>query len=76
MWKRPRRFAESTTRTSRRKYEAKAKMVYFGEALHRVNHCLGVCHYNTSCFDPNLPNLLDPDLAYVADDPEKIGKLR
>ncbi len=42
-------------------YDGKAKMVYFGEALQRVNNCLGVCHYNTSYFDPNLPNL--PELA-------------
>jgi aldehyde:ferredoxin oxidoreductase len=42
-------------------YEGKARMVYFGEALQRVNNCLGVCHYNTSYFDPNLPSL--PELA-------------
>ena len=38
-------------------YENKAKLVYFNEALQRVNNCMGVCHYNTSYFDPNLPNL-------------------
>ena len=42
-------------------YENKAKMVHFGEALQRLNNCLGVCHYNTSYFDPNLPDL--PELA-------------
>ncbi|MBW1771911.1 MAG: aldehyde ferredoxin oxidoreductase family protein [Deltaproteobacteria bacterium] len=42
-------------------YEGKAKMVTFSESLQRANNCLGVCHYNTAYFDPNLPSL--PDLA-------------
>jgi aldehyde:ferredoxin oxidoreductase len=42
-------------------YKGKAKMVTFGEALQRVNNCLGVCHWNTSYFDPNFPSL--PELA-------------
>ncbi len=42
-------------------YDNKAKMVTFGESLQRANNCLGVCHYNTSYFDPNLPSL--PELA-------------
>lgn len=42
-------------------YEGKAKMVTFGEGLQRTNNCLGICHWNTSYFDPNLPNI--PELA-------------
>jgi aldehyde:ferredoxin oxidoreductase len=42
-------------------YEGKAKMVAHGEALQRVNNCFGVCHYNTTYWDPNLPDL--PELA-------------
>ncbi|MBE0557257.1 MAG: hypothetical protein IH628_08495, partial [Proteobacteria bacterium] len=42
-------------------YENKAKLVYWNETLQRLNNCLGVCHYNTSYFDPNLPNF--PQLA-------------
>lgn len=42
-------------------YENKAEMVLFGEALQRANNCLGLCHYNTAYFDPNLPSL--PELA-------------
>ena len=42
-------------------YDGKAKMVTFGESLQRANNCLGVCHWNTSYFDPNLPSL--PELA-------------
>jgi aldehyde:ferredoxin oxidoreductase len=42
-------------------YEGKHKMVAHGEALQRVNNCFGVCHYNTSYWDPNLPDL--PELA-------------
>jgi len=42
-------------------YENKAKMVLFGEALQRANNCLGLCHYNTAYFDPNLPSF--PELA-------------
>ncbi len=42
-------------------YEGKHIMVAHGEVLQRVNNCLGVCHYNTSYWDPNLPDL--PELA-------------
>jgi len=28
-------------------YEGRAKMVTYFEALHRVNNCLGICHFNT-----------------------------
>ena len=42
-------------------YDGKAKMVTFGESLQRANNCLGVCHWNTAYFDPNLPSL--PELA-------------
>lgn len=42
-------------------YDGKPQMVYHGEVLQRVNNCFGVCHYNTSYWDPNLPDL--PELA-------------
>ncbi len=42
-------------------YEGKAAMVTFGETLQRANNCMGVCHWNTAYFDPNLPGL--PELA-------------
>ena len=42
-------------------YDGKAAMVTFGEALQRANNCMGVCHWNTAYFDPNLPGL--PELA-------------
>ena len=42
-------------------YEGKAKMVVYGEILQRVNNAYGVCHYNTTYWDPNLVNL--PQLA-------------
>ena len=29
------------------KYEGKARMVAYMEALHRVANCLGICHFNT-----------------------------
>ena len=38
-------------------YENKARLVYFNEALQRLNNCMGICHYNTSYFDPNLPSI-------------------
>ena len=47
-------------------YEGKAKMVTFGEALQRSNNCMGVCHYNTSYFDPNLPNITELAELYSA----------
>ncbi len=42
-------------------YKGKHIMVAHGEAAQRVNNCFGVCHYNTSYWDPNLPDL--PELA-------------
>ncbi len=47
-------------------YEGKAKMVTFGEALQRTNNCLGICHWNTSYFDPNLPNITEMAELYSA----------
>jgi aldehyde:ferredoxin oxidoreductase len=38
-------------------YEGKAKMVAYGEILQRVNNAYGVCHYNTTYWDPHLLNL-------------------
>ena len=43
-------------------YEDKAKMVTYMEALHRVNNCLGICHFNTIHGDwdqIDLPHLAD-----------------
>jgi aldehyde:ferredoxin oxidoreductase len=42
-------------------YKGKAAMVTYGEALQRVNNCLGVCHYNTTWWDVNQIDL--PQLA-------------
>lgn len=42
-------------------YEGKAKMVTYMEALHRINNCLGVCHFNTIHQDINQMDL--PELA-------------
>ena len=42
-------------------YEGKAKMVAYSEILQRVNNAYGICHYNTTYWDPNLVNL--PQLA-------------
>ncbi|MBL7177710.1 MAG: hypothetical protein ISS66_17960 [Desulfobacteraceae bacterium] len=42
-------------------YKGKAKMVLHSEALQRIDNCFGVCLYNTSYFDPRLPDL--PELA-------------
>jgi aldehyde:ferredoxin oxidoreductase len=42
-------------------YEGKVKMVAHAEMIQRVNNCLGVCHYNTSYWDPCLPDL--PEMA-------------
>jgi len=47
-------------------YEGKAKMVTFGEALQRANNCLGICHWNTSYLDPNLPNITELAELYSA----------
>jgi aldehyde:ferredoxin oxidoreductase len=43
-------------------YEDKAKMVTYMEVLHRINNCLGVCHFNTIHGDwdqIDLPQLAD-----------------
>jgi aldehyde:ferredoxin oxidoreductase len=42
-------------------YEGKAKMTAYMEALHRVNNCLGVCHFNTIWGNLDLIDL--PQLA-------------
>lgn len=42
-------------------YEGKHIMVAHGEALQRVDNCFGICHYNTTYWDPNLPDL--PEMA-------------
>lgn len=47
-------------------YEGKHIMVAHGEALQRVNNCTGVCHYNTSYWDPNLPDLAEQAELYSA----------
>jgi aldehyde:ferredoxin oxidoreductase len=47
-------------------YEGKATLVTYGEMLQRANNCLGVCHYNTAYFDPNLPGLQELSELYSA----------
>jgi aldehyde:ferredoxin oxidoreductase len=47
-------------------YEGKAALVTYGEMLQRANNCLGVCHYNTAYFDPNLPALKELAELYSA----------
>jgi len=42
-------------------YEGKAEMVTYTETLHRVNNCLGVCHFNTIHGD--IQNMELPELA-------------
>ncbi len=42
-------------------YEGKAKMVVYMEALHRINNCLGICHFNTIWANLDLIDL--PQLA-------------
>ena len=42
-------------------YDGKAKMVTYGEVLQRTNNAFGVCHYNTTYWDPHLTDL--PQLA-------------
>ncbi|MBW1945372.1 MAG: aldehyde ferredoxin oxidoreductase C-terminal domain-containing protein, partial [Deltaproteobacteria bacterium] len=45
-------------------YEHKAEMVQYCEVLHRVNNCLGVCHYNTTWLDVLDVEMMDlPQLA-------------
>ena len=43
------------------KYEGKAKMVTYLEVLHRINNCLGICHFNTIHWDLDQIDL--PQLA-------------
>jgi aldehyde:ferredoxin oxidoreductase len=38
-------------------YDGKAKMVMHMEALHRINNCFGICHFNTIHNDFNLIDL-------------------
>lgn len=38
-------------------YDGKAEMTAFTEALHRVNNCLGICHFNTAWFDLDFMTL-------------------
>jgi aldehyde:ferredoxin oxidoreductase len=47
-------------------YDGKAALVTYGEMLQRANNCLGVCHYNTAYFDPNLPALKELAELYSA----------
>jgi aldehyde:ferredoxin oxidoreductase len=47
-------------------YDGKAALVTYGEILQRANNCLGVCHYNTAYFDPNLPALKELAELYSA----------
>jgi aldehyde:ferredoxin oxidoreductase len=42
-------------------YEGKAKVVAYTEALSRVANSLGICHFNTTWFDPDHLGL--PDMA-------------
>lgn len=44
-------------------YEGKPKMVRYVEVLHRVNNCLGVCHFNTTWYNLELLDL--PELAEI-----------
>ena len=41
-----------TTATKPTVYEGKAKMVEYYEDLHRVNDCLGICHFVSTWLDP------------------------
>lgn len=47
-------------------YEGKAKLVYYGEVLQRINNSFGVCHYNTAYYDANLPSLTEHAELYSA----------
>lgn len=40
-------------------YDGKARMVFYGETLQRANNAFGICHYNTTYWDPNLPDLAE-----------------
>jgi len=51
-------------------YEGKAKMILYMEILHRINNCLGVCHFHTTWWDVDLidvPQLLDIYTAATGD---------
>ena len=37
-----------------------------GEALQRVNNCMGICHWNTTYFDPNYPDITELAELYSA----------
>lgn len=47
-------------------YDGKAKMVTYGEVLQRANNAFGVCHYNTTYWDPNLPDVRELAELYSA----------
>ena len=40
-------------------YEGKAKMVLYMEIQHRINNCLGVCHFNTVWSNPEYIGLTE-----------------
>jgi aldehyde:ferredoxin oxidoreductase len=40
-----------TTASDALTYEGKVKLVEYFENLHRVNNCLGICHFNTTWLD-------------------------
>jgi aldehyde:ferredoxin oxidoreductase len=42
-------------------YEGKARLVQYYEHLHRINNSLGICHMNTTWYDPSHVGL--PELA-------------
>jgi len=42
-------------------YDGRAEMVTYMEALHRINNCLGICHFNTIHWDFQMIDL--PQLA-------------
>ena len=47
-------------------YEGKAKMTAYMEAVHRMNNCLGICHYNTIWGNLDLIDLLQMAELYSA----------
>jgi len=50
-----------TTANEPLSYQGKTKLVEFFEELHRLNNCLGICHFNTVWLDVWLPGF--PDIA-------------
>ncbi|MFC1915993.1 aldehyde ferredoxin oxidoreductase family protein [Chloroflexota bacterium] len=50
-----------TTANDALSYQGKAELVEFFEELHRVNNCLGICHFNTVWADVWLPGF--PEMA-------------